>query len=222
MSEIRPLFGFLVISAALHAALLVSSHVRIAPAALSAGQSVRAPLAVTMVSRFPAEPEVVPEVAPVAQIAPVQRLAEDGRRPGNHPDAADAPASLSGDKEEAPVVELSIDDYLPPSLLDKIPVPVGDVDMNIDFKGMEGVIGDAEIMILISSDGHVDSVLVVGNSLPDFVVEQAVKRFSGQAFEPGEIQGIPVRSRVRIRLTPPSRDELLMNPYSAKQRAWHR
>lgn len=115
-----------------------------------------------------------------------------------------------------------MDDYLPPSLLDKVPVPLSNVDTDIDFKGMYGMVGDAEIMVLISSDGRVDGVLVMNSSLPGFIVEQATERFAALEFEPGELQGMTVRSRVRIKLAPPSVDELLGNPYSAKQRAWRR
>lgn len=219
MFEIRSLIGYLAVSAALHVAILFSSHVKIAPTALSAGQGVQTPLTATISSRLPAKPETA---LAGAKILPTKQTVEDKQRTGEHPDVADQPDAMAGDREDSPVVELSIDDYLPPSLLDKIPTPEGDVDMNIDFKGMDGIIGDAEIMILISSQGDVDGVLVTGTNLPEFVVDQAVARFSEQKFIPGEVNGIQVRSRVRIRLTPPSRDELLMNPYSAKQRAWRR
>lgn len=136
---------------------------------------------------------------------------------------ADAAASgLRGLNKETPVVERSVDDYLPPSLLDGIPRPIGNVDADIDFKGMHGVVGDAEIMLLISSEGEVDDILLMNSTLPGFVIDEAIVRFRALAFYPGEIGGVKVRSRIRIRLAPPVADELLGNPYSLKQRAWKR
>lgn len=83
---------------------------------------------------------------------------------------------------------------------------------------MVGLVGEVELMLLISSSGRVDEVLNLGASLPDFIVEEAVARFKGVEFEPGVLAGFEVRSRMRIRLSPPGRDELLGNPYSAKER----
>lgn len=129
---------------------------------------------------------------------------------------------VSANVESEPVVSLSVDDYLPPSLLDKVPKPIGTVDTEIGFRGMLGVVGQAEIILLISSDGDVDDVLMLGSSLPLFLVEEAVLRFRHLKFEPGVLQGVHVRSRLRIRLEPPGNDELLGNPSSARERAWRR
>lgn len=130
------------------------------------------------------------------------------------------PAVVQGADERRAVVALSVDDYLPPSRLDRIPKPLGSVDTRIDMRGMFGVVGEAEIMLLISSEGHVDDVLVLGASLPDFIVDEAVKRFRGVAFDPGRVGERAVRSRLRIRFSPPSQDELLGNPHSAREKAW--
>jgi len=127
---------------------------------------------------------------------------------------------LLGDEAHKPVVPLSMDDYLPRSRLEKVPKLIGTVDSRVDFRGMTGVVGEAEIVLLISSDGNVDEILVTESTLPNFLVDKVVSNFRGAKFEPGMIGSMAVRSRLRIRFQPPSSDELLGNPSSARERAW--
>lgn len=136
--------------------------------------------------------------------------------------SVDSDKAVAANVESEPVVSLSMDDYLPPSLLDRVPKPIGVVDTTIGFRGMVGVVGQAEILLLISSDGDVDDVLMLGSSLPQFLVEEAMLRFRRLKFEPGMLRSVNVRSRLRIRLEPPGSDELLGNPSSARERAWRR
>ena len=117
-------------------------------------------------------------------------------------------------------VRRSLEDYLPPSRLHRLPKLLTAIDTKVDFLGHEGVVGDAQIMLLISSSGDVDDVLVVESSLPSYVVDSIVSRFRASRFEPGGVGSMSVRSRIRIRISPPSRDELLGNPMSQKQNAW--
>lgn len=130
--------------------------------------------------------------------------------------------SIPRDQEHKPVIPLSVDDYLPPSRLDKIPKLIGSVDATVDFQGMTGIVGDAEIVLLISSKGDVDGVVMIESTLPDFLIDKVVSNFKKAKYEPGRLGSIPVRSRLRIRFQPPTRDELLGNPSSARERAWHR
>lgn len=125
-----------------------------------------------------------------------------------------------GNADKSPVLALSVDDYLPPSRLDRIPRALSEVDTTISFRGMRGVVGEAEIVLLISSSGEIDDVLILSSSLPEFVVEEAAQRFRQIRFAPGMVGKWTVRSRLRIRLVPPSNDELLGNPYSAREKAW--
>ena len=162
-----------------------------------------------------------PETLPV----PLEK-ADPSPRVEELPDplAVERPASLeqgiAGNVEKAPVLSLSIDDYLPPSRLDRIPRALSEVDTTIGFRGMKGVVGEAEIVLLISSSGDIDDILILGSSLPAFMTEEAVLRFRQVKFEPGMVGRWTVRSRLRIRLVPPSNDELLGNPYSAREKAW--
>ncbi len=115
---------------------------------------------------------------------------------------------------------LSIDDYLPPSRLSQAPFPRNDNISAISLKGFDGLVGQAEIMLLISSDGNVDHVIPLESTLPSFFVEEAIARFKATQFVPGTQGSMNVRSRIRIRLTPPTEDQLRGNPYSAKEKAW--
>lgn len=147
-------------------------------------------------------------------------LADDKERRSEA--ASETPSRIIAEKNSDPVVPRAIDDYLPPSRLDKVPTPLGNVEINVDFKAMRGLVGEAEIMLLISSAGEIDEVLVTESTLPDFLVAEAVGYFKGLRFDPGMVSQTNVRSRIRIRLMPPSDDELLANPYSAKEKAWKR
>lgn len=128
--------------------------------------------------------------------------------------------SLSGEDEQKPVVRLSVDDYLPRSRLERIPKLIGSVDTSANFEGMLGLVGEAEIIVLISSDGGVDDVLVAESTLPKFLVDKMIAAFKGARYEPGMVGGLNVRSRLRIRFSAPSNDEILGNPSSARERAW--
>lgn len=217
MFEARRLLVSFILSVLLHTAILAFPGVRIAPDVTWLGKAEKVGLSVTFVSQTLREKESSQRLTGIAPSRPAQE------KPYNSDDSlSEPPSGLRGQDEERPVIELSMDDYLPPSLLDKAPIPLGSVDTDIDFQGMHGMVGDAEIMVLVSSDGRVDGILVMSSSLPGFIVEQATERFAALEFEPGELQGMKVRSRVRIKLAPPSIDELLGNPYSAKQRAWRR
>lgn len=218
MFEFRPPYIYLALSSILHAAILVLPDIKISPNPAWTGS----PPANTTLSIA-----IVPHKFATQAIEPTgaELFPSNTEKPSSHPPTTtikDNSPGLRGENEENPVVELSIDDYLPPSLLDKIPFPIESVNTNIDFKGMNGLVGEAEIMVLISSEGNVNGVLVMTSSLPEFIVDEAVSRFKTLTFEPGELQGMKVRSRIRIKLTPPTIDELRGNPYSAKQRAWRR
>lgn len=157
---------------------------------------------------------------PVAIAATRDEGASDRVMPGPAI-ATQLPSSgLLGDEAHKPVVPLSIDDYLPRSRLEKVPKLIGSVDASVDFRGMTGVVGEAEIVLLISSDGDVDEIVIIESTLPNFLVDKVVSKFRRAKFQPGMIGSVAVRSRLRIRFQPPSSDELLGNPSSARERAW--
>jgi len=162
-------------------------------------------------------PQMLPSLLEKAMVLPkANDLAEQLR--DDQPVLAEH--AVVGNEEKTPVLALSVDDYLPPSRLDRVPRALTAVDVNVGLRGIRGVVGDAEIVLLISSSGDVDEILLLGSTLPSFVVEEAVERFRQVKFEPGMVGRWTVRSRLRIRLVPPNNDELLGNPHSAREKAW--
>lgn len=100
------------------------------------------------------------------------------------------------------VVVPLIEDYLPTGLLTDIPSPIDSVDATPSGLKLEGVVGEIEFVLLISSEGEVDAVLLVRSSLPDVLVEYTKSAFQKARFTPGRINNIAVRSQVRILLAP--------------------
>ncbi|RIX46800.1 MAG: hypothetical protein D3M94_08800 [Rhodocyclales bacterium GT-UBC] len=152
----------------------------------------------------------------VAEVHGVAARVEEGHVPES------SEMSVGSTAEMAAPTKLSIDDYLPPSRLSRIPFPRDADAAELHFKEFEGVVGDAEIMVLISSEGDVDDVVLLESTLPKPLVERAIAHFKAEKFVPGGQGSMNVRSRVRIRLTPPTADQLMGNPASAREKAWRR
>lgn len=205
----------LALSLALHLAFLALTGFWISPIAGSFSQ---------LRSDYGIQVRLVPFVndssLPVAIAATRDESASDRVMPGPAMATQSPSSGLLGDEAHKPVVPLSMDDYLPRSRLEKVPKLIGSVDASVDFRGMTGVVGEAEIVLLISSDGDVDEVVMIESTLPNFLVDKVVSNFRRAKFEPGMIGSVAVRSRLRIRFQPPSSDELLGNPSSARERAW--
>lgn len=104
--------------------------------------------------------------------------------------------------EDAPFSLPLIEDYLPASLLTVAPSPIASIDPTPPGLRLEGLVGEAELILLVSSDGAVDEVLTVRSSLPDFLVDYAKSAFARAKFNPGLVNETAVRSRMRISLSP--------------------
>lgn len=113
-----------------------------------------------------------------------------------------------------------VENYLPVSMLTEAPSPIDSVDPTPAGFKFDGLVGELELLLLISSDGDVDAVLTVRSSLPESFAEYAKLAFKEARFSPGRIQKTAVRSRVRIVLSPPplSIDPETGHPLSAKNR----
>ena len=92
--------------------------------------------------------------------------------------------------------------YLPPSLLTTLPSPIDSIDPTPPGFKAEGIVGEIELMLLISSDGEVDDVLLMQSSLPTPFVDYAMAVFLNARFIPAMINTRAVRSRLRIVLAP--------------------
>lgn len=111
------------------------------------------------------------------------------------------------------------EDYLPPSQLTAPPRPLTEIDPNPPEFNAPGLVGEAELLLLINEAGKVDAVVVTNSTLPSVIVDHAIDRFRDTDFSPGKVDETGVKSRVRIRLSTPSMDEIYGNPLSAKERS---
>lgn len=95
-----------------------------------------------------------------------------------------------------------IENYLPPSMLTGIPRPIDSVDIASVGFSLDKMLGEIELMLLISSEGRIDDVLVLHSSLPEPLVDSAKSAFMNARFTPGRINETAVRSRVRVVVSP--------------------
>ncbi len=107
-------------------------------------------------------------------------------------------------KDFSPLPMVSLDSYLPVSVLTVPPGPIDSIDVVPPGFRSQGLVGSVELLLLISSDGVVDDVLVMSSSLPEPVVQYAKQAFRQTRFSPGVINTTSVRSRVRFALSPVS------------------
>jgi hypothetical protein len=131
-----------------------------------------------------------------------QALAHAPARPGVEPEpareatAAPGPIALGSDP---------YGDYLPRSALTVGPRPV--VPVLIDYPAFDGErdLYAGEFDVLIDDSGGVVRVLPVTVDLPMVLSDAVRDAFLPARFDPGEIEGRPVRSRLRIEVTFDSR-----------------
>lgn len=122
-------------------------------------------------------------------------------------------------EERRESISAPIDSYFPISQLTQPPRPLHEVSTTPTEINVRNLAGSAEIMLLISSSGTIDFVLVVESTLPHELLEYAVAQFKTAKFSPGYVNSHAVRSRVRIELTPPQNDTTETgHPWSAKNR----
>lgn len=122
---------------------------------------------------------------------------------------------------EAGVAWLSnLDSYLPPSKLTDIPSPIDSIDLTLEQFRVDGLLGYAELMLLINSEGEMDAVLTIDSTLPAPMVDHAKALFLKARFTPGYVNQTPVRSRIRVELSlnPSEFPADTGNPKSAKIR----
>lgn len=98
-------------------------------------------------------------------------------------------------------VELDLERYLPPSQLTDKPGLLKSIEPVPTHMAFPRVVGELELMILLSSEGSVDHVFLLQNSLPGPIVELAVESIRGARYRPGRLEGMPVPSRYRIKLS---------------------
>lgn len=90
-------------------------------------------------------------------------------------------------------------DYATPGRLTKLAAPLSDIDLNVPDISASGFRGEANLTLLIDTDGSVADV-IGGEGLPgqDDFARHVAARFRSALFMPGEIDGKPVKSQLPI------------------------
>lgn len=192
------LVGAVLASVALHVGLLyITGGIRVHQYDGRLGM----PLPLFAVFVSVAEKAVVPQLQPRVVTNPVSNInvrrdsANDGRR-----------EQLSMSKfrvmngQDIVSIDLNIDRYLPPSRLTAPPGLLHSVKpVSTAYAAMPGVVGELELMVLLSAEGTVDRLVLLENSLPGPIVESIVTAFYSARYRPGVLNGGAVPSRYRIK-----------------------
>ncbi|HZP87376.1 MAG TPA: TonB family protein [Burkholderiales bacterium] len=234
------LFVALVVSAALHASLIIGVTVR----SPSSPGAMRA-LQVHLQRAFRPDIELTPLAPPHAPIPDLTTRASKPRRvtprePKLRPEAQDAlaaatPSSLDAGRDaaleaasqpptdsETPLPSVDIPLLSDPTWytakdLDVYPTPRHDVRPRYpsDANG-EDVVGEVTVELSIDESGHVHEIGVVAAEPPGRFENAALAAFEGIEFQPGMREGRSVRSRVLVKIRfnpdPPLTDPSAKNP----------
>ena len=94
--------------------------------------------------------------------------------------------------------EASDEDFFPRSSLDVGPQPT--LPVVIDYPQFAATRGSyvSELSLFIDETGKVIRVRIDGNPLPPAMEDSVRSAFMGTAFSPGIVDGLPVRSKIRI------------------------
>lgn len=110
-----------------------------------------------------------------------------------------SPSELEDPETPAAQNFLPSNDYLSSGKLTQQPSPVTPIDLNIAEISGIAFSGSVDLTILIDVDGAVVDVIPSSEAenAGEFI-ERVVERFRSARFTPGEINGRPVRSQVRV------------------------
>lgn len=196
MRRAAPALACLALTGALHLAAWAAIHAAPPPARTAAhapSVSVRVAaiaepgwqLAASAASAAVAVPQA--RGARALSPAPQAEAAPEPQPVAEPPAAADAMA----EPPEGP-------EYLPRPWLSVAPAPLEPVAL--DYPALEGDTGwhHAVLALFIDETGAVQRVRVEDSELPALLEEAARKAFMAARFQPGEIDGVAVRSRLRV------------------------
>jgi hypothetical protein len=145
-----------------------------------------------------AGPTMVPESS-LQQLSSLRLQEVAG--PENDQNAASETSSRQAPLAEQPALADATDmsDYLPVGRLTRLPVPIGEIDLNVPDISAAAVGGELILTIMINADGTVAAVESTIESEDGRVFAQRVtERFKHARFAPGEIDGAAVKSQLRI------------------------
>jgi hypothetical protein len=93
---------------------------------------------------------------------------------------------------------LGDDDFFSRNALDVGPYPAQPVVIDFPPNVEGGGTHMSELALFIDENGRVVRIRVEGPSLPAAMEEAARRAFMGAEFSPGQLEGLPVRSRIKV------------------------
>ena len=146
----------------------------------------------------PSRPIIVTIIAGESATQQLQSRASEKAVPVSplelHPNTVETNTSSDGNPEDKSNIQ-----YLPSGQLTRAPVPLEAIDLNATSIDEVAVVGRIELTILLDETGSVVEV-----SIPDdpnsrsIFANRVTARFKKARFAPGEINGVPVKSRLQI------------------------
>jgi hypothetical protein len=88
--------------------------------------------------------------------------------------------------------------YFPPSALTQKPLVKVDLPVDFALRAPQLPTEDLILQLLINASGEIDRVVPENAQLPDEVLQALFEAFQNVQFHPGEINGTPVNSRLKI------------------------
>lgn len=91
--------------------------------------------------------------------------------------------------------------YFRPSELEERPQALAEI--NITYPEEKGIVRSGAVIleVLINENGQADQINIESSDLPDSFQLNAAQSFHGAEFVPGKINGLPVKSRLRIEVS---------------------
>jgi periplasmic protein TonB len=202
--RLDPLLVCAALATSLHAAVLTLPVRGDAPPL--AQRHAAPPLAVRLLAA-PGEPSVRPPALSTGAIGSAAGPATVRPEPDLRPAARESTRQTgSASASVSPAVHglalrmagvLSDDDYFTRSALDVAPHPTQPVLIEYPPATLGGR-HVSELSLFIDETGRVVKVRVDGPPLPAAMEDAARRAFMGASFSPGQVDGLPVRSRIRI------------------------
>lgn len=178
--------------------LAVGGHLMLAVlGGRGSGSAVAAPPGALTVRTVLAEP-VAPVQAPLADAAEPAELKAERLARKEGLEAAPPVAAVASQPEPALLIRFDEADYLPRRELTVAPVLKAEVPLVWPEEGVLAGRYSAVVTLFVDETGRVRKLRFDGDGLPPLLQEQAREAFLGARFSPGELQGVPVKSRVRV------------------------
>jgi TonB family protein len=205
----RRLCFALALSIIFHADVVIVLDATLEAAPTGVKRTRREPLAVSLSFAMPAQPQA--PTPPVAETANNNHIISP--QPAVRETVSPAPARMATtemppvqpawpEESAAPAaVSPAEPEYVKAGELSQRPRLLSLVEINVAERGAAEAPGRARLRVLINEQGAVDHVLVDESDLPADFERAAKDAFLNARYAPGEIDGVAVRSQIRIEVT---------------------